>query len=257
EAGLRSRDRTMPEELNRLVTDQLSDLLFAPSLDAADNLRAEGIPLGRIRFVGNVMIDTLAHMLPRARAAYAPARYGVGERDYIVATLHRPANVDDPANLAQIVRALEELSHDRPVLFPVHPRTRQRMSELDVAPRGGGDLRLLEPLGYIEMLGLVAASSLVITDSGGLQEETTYLGIPCLTVRPNTERPVTCSRGTNRLVPADHEVIVNCARRIHARNRWSKPSIELWDGRAAERIARELCEDSAIALGSAVFQATV
>lgn len=257
EAGLRSRDRTMPEELNRLVTDQLSDLLFAPSLDAADNLRAEGIPLGRIRFVGNVMIDTLAHMLPRARAAYAPARYGVGERDYIVATLHRPANVDDPANLAQIVRALEELSHDRPVLFPVHPRTRQRMSELDIAPQGNGDLRLLEPLGYIEMLGLVAASSLVITDSGGLQEETTYLGIPCLTVRPNTERPVTCSRGTNRLVPADHEVIVNCARRIHARNRWSKPSIELWDGRAAERIARELCEDSAIALGSAVFQATV
>ncbi len=257
EAGLRSRDRTMPEELNRLVTDQLSDLLFAPSLDAADNLRAEGIPLGRIRFVGNVMIDTLAQMLPRARAEYAPSRYGLDERDYIIATLHRPANVDDRENLSEIVRALADLSHDRPVLFPVHPRTRQRLGELDIDLTGGGDLRLLEPLGYTEMLGLVSSSSLVITDSGGLQEETTYLGIPCLTVRPNTERPVTCSRGTNRLVPADRDVIVNSARRVQARNRWSKPSIELWDGRAAERIARELCEDSVIALGSAAFQATV
>jgi UDP-N-acetylglucosamine 2-epimerase (non-hydrolysing) len=257
EAGLRSRDRTMPEELNRLVTDQLSDLLFAPSLDAADNLRAEGIPPGRIRFVGNVMIDTLAHMLPRARAEFTPARYGLEERDYIIATLHRPSNVDDPEKLGEVVCALEELSQERPVLFPVHPRTRQRLNARDIDRCARGSLRLLEPLGYSEMLGLMASSSLVITDSGGLQEETTYLGIPCLTVRPNTERPVTCSRGTNRLVPADHEVIVNCARRVLARNRWSKPSIELWDGRAAERIVRDLCDDAAIAPESAVLQATV
>jgi UDP-N-acetylglucosamine 2-epimerase (non-hydrolysing) len=260
EAGLRSRDRSMPEELNRLVTDQLSDLLFAPSVDAADNLRAEGIPSSRIRFVGNVMIDSLTQMLPRARAEDVPARYGLDEDQYVVVTLHRPSNVDDPDNLAEVVRALEKISRERAVLFPVHPRTRHRLSELEIHPNGGGDLRLLEPLGYTEMLGLVSGASLVITDSGGLQEETTFLGIPCLTVRPNTERPVTCTRGTNRLVPADEEVIVHSARRTLSRNRAPKPMIELWDGKAAERIARELCEYAAAnsaTSGSETYQATV
>ncbi len=257
EAGLRSRDRTMPEELNRLVTDQLSDLLFAPSLDAADNLRAEGIPSSRIRFVGNIMIDSLIAMLPRARADGGTARYGLEENSYVVVTLHRPSNVDDEEHLTEVVRALEEISRERTVLFPVHPRTRRRMSELEIHPNGGGDLRLLDPLGYMEMLGLVSSAGLVITDSGGLQEETSFLGVPCLTVRPNTERPVTCTRGTNRLVPAEHEVIASSARRVLARNRSTRPTIELWDGHTAERIARELCDNASVFAGSSVGQATV
>jgi UDP-N-acetylglucosamine 2-epimerase (non-hydrolysing) len=207
-----------------------------------------------------VMIDSLTQMLPRARAEDVPARYGLDEDQYVVVTLHRPSNVDDPDNLAEVVRALEKISRERAVLFPVHPRTRHRLSELEIHPNGGGDLRLLEPLGYTEMLGLVSGASLVITDSGGLQEETTFLGIPCLTVRPNTERPVTCTRGTNRLVPADEEVIVHSARRTLSRNRAPKPTIELWDGKAAERIARELCEYAAAnsaTSGSETYQATV
>jgi UDP-N-acetylglucosamine 2-epimerase (non-hydrolysing) len=257
EAGLRSRDRTMPEELNRLVTDQLSDLLYAPSLDAASNLRSEGIPANRIRFVGNVMIDSLTQMLPRAHAEDVAARYGLTGEEYVVVTLHRPANVDDATNLSEVMRALEKISRDRPVLFPVHPRTRRRLGELEIQPNGGGDLRLLDPLGYTEMLGLVCKSSLVITDSGGLQEETTYLGIPCLTVRPNTERPVTCARGTNRLVPAEQDVIVDSARRTLARKRAARPAIELWDGHAAERIARDLCDYAITLSGSGTYQATV
>jgi len=242
EAGLRSRDRTMPEEINRLVTDQLADLLFAPSPDAVANLRAEGIPAARIHFAGNIMIDVLKAALPAVRRLDVPARFGLSERRYVVATLHRPANVDDPGRLRELVAALDHLSRERPVLFPVHPRTRQRMHDLKISPGTIGALRLLDPVGYTEMLGLVAASEFVITDSGGLQEETTYLGIPCVTVRPNTERPITCTQGTNRLVAPERNAILDAAKAAVASRPMSPPIIERWDGRTAERIAAVLCD---------------
>jgi UDP-N-acetylglucosamine 2-epimerase (non-hydrolysing) len=244
EAGLRSRDWTMPEEINRVVTDRVADLLFAPSRDAVESLRAEGVPPERIHFVGNVMIDTLCWTLPRAQALDPAGRRGLAPGGYAVATLHRPSNVDDPATLRELVATLAELGRRVPVVFPIHPRTRARLLEFGVDGRGGGEdgLRLCEPLGYVEMLGLVAAAAVVVTDSGGLQEETTYLGIPCLTVRPNTERPVTCLHGTNRLVPTDQKTILAAASRALARRAPARPVLERWDGRAAERIVSVLCD---------------
>lgn len=240
EAGLRSRDWSMPEEINRVVTDRLAELLFVPSRDAVDNLLAEGIPEERIHFVGNIMIDSLIRALPSARQLNAPQRQGVQDRGYVVATLHRPSNVDDAATLRELLEALVTLSVERPVLFPVHPRTRDRISHL--APPSLGDLRLLEPLPYTEMLSLVVSAGLVITDSGGLQEETSFLGVPCLTVRFNTERPVTITTGTNRLVPPRREAILRAARVAQDIGRSPAPAIERWDGRAAERIAAVLCD---------------
>jgi len=241
EAGLRSRDWSMPEEINRVVTDRLSDVLFAPSRDALANLALEGIPAERVQFVGNVMIDALSWALPLAQALDAPARHGVAGAPYAVVTLHRPTNVDEPAVLHELCQALERLGSEMAVLFPVHPRTRDRLRALD-ARRNGGDLRLLEPLGYVEMLSLVAGAELVITDSGGLQEETTFLGVPCLTVRANTERPVTCLHGTNRLVAPRCEAILAAAARARGRRSPARPLIERWDGRTAERIARVVCD---------------
>ncbi|HVH67102.1 MAG TPA: UDP-N-acetylglucosamine 2-epimerase (non-hydrolyzing) [Gemmatimonadales bacterium] len=242
EAGLRSGDWTMPEEVNRVVTDRLSDLLFLPSRDAAENLAAEGVPGERMQFVGNVMIDSLCWALPQAQALEAPARHEVADRPYAVVTLHRPCNVDDPGALRELFDALTGLAIELPVLFPVHPRTRKGIQELGLrAPTDRGP-RLLEPLGYLEMLGLVAGAALVVTDSGGLQEETTFLGVPCLTVRPNTERPITCTHGTNRLVSPRREAILAAAHRALARRSPARPVIERWDGRAAERIARVVCE---------------
>ena len=242
EAGLRSRDRTMPEELNRLLTDQLADLLFAPSPDAVENLRAENVAAERIHFAGNIMIDVLKVALPEVLRQNVPARHGLAGRRYVVATLHRPANVDDPVRLRELVAVLDELSRDRPVLFPVHPRTRERMRELQISPRSVGSLRLVDPLGYSDMLGLVAGAELVITDSGGLQEETTFLGVPCLTVRPNTERPITCTEGTNRLVRPEREAILAGARDAVAARPAKPPIIERWDGRTAERVAAIVCD---------------
>jgi UDP-N-acetylglucosamine 2-epimerase (non-hydrolysing) len=242
EAGLRSGDWTMPEEINRVLTDRLSDLLFAPSRDAVENLRHEGIPAQRTHVVGNVMIDSLVAMLPAARALDAPARHGVVPGSYVVATLHRPSNVDDAATLRCVLEALDALGADGPVIFPVHPRTHERIRGLAFEPSRTSDVRLLEPLGYLEILSLVASAKLVITDSGGLQEETTYLGVPCLTVRPNTERPITCRLGTNRLVAARRDAILAAARdgaEIRARPR---VPIERWDGRAAERIVQVVCD---------------
>lgn len=234
EAGLRSRDWTMPEELNRVLTDRVADLLFTPSRDANANLLSEGIAEGRIHFVGNIMIDALVHALPRARAAGAAKRRALGSGDYLMVTLHRPSNVDQPETLRQLMRALDAVSRNHPVLFPVHPRTRSRMGALGLRPSGNGRFRLLEPLGYVEMLSLVADAGLVITDSGGLQEETSFLGVPCLTVRPNTERPVTIEQGTNRLVSPSEGLVeaVDDAWRAGRRS----CMIELWDGKAAERI---------------------
>jgi UDP-N-acetylglucosamine 2-epimerase (non-hydrolysing) len=240
EAGLRSRDWTMPEEINRVVTDRLSDLLFAPSRDGVANLLAEGVPAERIHLVGNIMIDSLIRSLAEAERLAAPAAHGVAGEPYVVVTLHRPANVDDPAVLAELLAALGEVARERPVLFPVHPRTRARMVSMKEGGAGSGSLRLLDPVPYLEMLSLVRGASLVITDSGGLQEETTYLGIPCITVRPNTERPITCTEGTNRLVAPTREAIVAAAR--DGVTAGKRQPIERWDGSTAERIVRVILD---------------
>ena len=242
EAGLRSGDWSLPEEINRVVTDRVSDLLFAPSRDAVANLGSEGIPAERVHFVGNVMIDTLCWALPHAQDLNAPARHGVAGAPYCVVTLHRPTNVDEPEALLELSLALARLADEMVVVFPVHPRTRERLSALGMRPENGSGLRLLEPLGYVEMLSLVAGAELVITDSGGLQEETTFLGVPCLTVRANTERSITCLHGTNRLVAPRSDAVLAAAARARQRRSPARPVIERWDGRAAERIARVLCE---------------
>jgi UDP-N-acetylglucosamine 2-epimerase (non-hydrolysing) len=236
EAGLRSRDRTMPEEINRLVTDQLSDLLFTPSPDADDNLRREGIPPGKIHLVGNVMIDTLVRLLPQAVMPLDLA--GVGP--YVLVTLHRPANVDDLPWLRQMLAALTEVSRDLHVLFPVHPRTSKRLSEAGALPPQDGKLHLLPPLPYFEFLALQRHARAVITDSGGVQEETSYLGVPCLTVRENTERPITLTQGTNTLVGRDIARLRAELQRVLADPAARVPMIPLWDGHAAERIAKVL-----------------
>ena len=241
EAGLRSRDWSMPEEINRVVTDRLSDLLFIPSRDAGDNLCAEGVPSERVHFVGNVMIDSLVALLPAVRRRNGRNRHALGDGPYIVVTLHRPANVDDPATLRELLVTLSELSEERQVLFPVHPRTRARLHGLNWQPPNNA-LVLLEPVSYIDMLSLVMGSELVITDSGGLQEESSFLGIPCLTVRPNTERPITCKVGTNRLVAAQRAAIRDAAHEVWGRRCDPAPVIERWDGRAAERIVVVLRE---------------
>jgi UDP-N-acetylglucosamine 2-epimerase (non-hydrolysing) len=252
EAGLRSGDWSMPEEINRVVTDRLSDLLFLPSRDAAEHLSAEGVPAERMHFVGNVMIDTLCWALPQALALDTPARHDVAGRPYAVVTLHRPANVDEPAALHQLFDALTRLATRVAVLFPVHPRTRKRVHELGLRAPAGRGLRLLDPLGYLDILGLVAGAALVVTDSGGLQEETSFLGVPCLTVRPNTERPITCTQGTNRLVLPQRDAIVAAAERALARRSPARPVIERWDGRAAERIVRVVCDGECFPLDEGI-----
>ena len=251
EAGLRSGDWTMPEEINRVVTDRLSDLLFLPSRDAALNLSTEGVAPERMHFAGNVMIDTLCWALPQARSLDAAARHGVAGRPYAVVTLHRPSNVDEPSVLRELLDALGRLAARVPILFPVHPRTRGRIGELRKLPTGGRKLELIDPLGYLEMLSLVAGSALVVTDSGGLQEETTFLGVPCVTVRPNTERPITCTHGTNRLVLPRRDAVLAAAERALARRSPARPVIERWDGHAAERIVAVVCDDARFDVDSA------
>src|SRR5881396_3409058 len=234
EAGLRSFDRTMPEEINRLVTDRLADLLLTPSRDADDNLRAEGTPADRIHLVGNVMIDTLHAHLPIARLERVRDRVPVGNGPYAVLTLHRPANVDRPEALGAILDAVCAIAARMPVVFPVHPRTRARLTEfhLDTALDG---MILTEPLGYIDFLSLTSHARLILTDSGGLQEESTALGIPCLTLRENTERPVTVTQGTNRVVGTKTADIVAGYREALDGGR-QKRVPELWDGHTAGRI---------------------
>src|SRR5437868_11665913 len=240
EAGLRSRDRTMPEEINRLLTDQIADLLLTPSRDADENLIAEGIPKERIHFVGNVMIDSLFSQLKRAEQSTVREDLGVAGKDYAALTLHRPSNVDDRQTFKRILAALDEISQRLPIIFPVHPRTRARIAEFgftDFIARAP-NLRLIEPLGYLDFLRLYSGARLVLTDSGGIQEETTALGIPCLTLRENTERPVTVELGTNRVVGTDPERILREAERALGRERTAEPPRvpPLWDGRTADRI---------------------
>jgi len=242
EAGLRSFDRTMPEEINRVVTDALSDYLFTTERSANENLQREGIPDHKVFFVGNVMIDTLLAHCQKAEALGMPAQYGVSANSYALLTLHRPSNVDSPQVLHSILDALTHIQTRLPVLFPVHPRTLKRLKEngfLEHA-RTLTNLVMMEPLGYLEFLGLMAQAKLVLTDSGGVQEETTILGVPCLTLRENTERPVTITQGTNELVGTSSERIVTAACRILRGNVKSGRRPELWDGCAAKRIIKVL-----------------
>jgi len=238
EAGLRSLDRTMPEEINRVVTDHLADLLFTTEPAANENLAREGIPPERCHLVGNVMIDTLVMSLAKTPERWPSLRQNIPSLPYLLATIHRPATTESPENLEQILLALGDLAQERPVLFPLHPRTRQRISDYGL-PLDTPNLKFMDPLGYLDFLTLLQHASAVITDSGGIQEETTYLGVPCLTVRPNTERPITISHGTNRLVTGEREAVVSATRAAlqHAATHPPPPPPDLWDGHAAERIA--------------------
>jgi UDP-N-acetylglucosamine 2-epimerase (non-hydrolysing) len=233
EAGLRSFDRTMPEELNRIVTDQLADQLFIHSPEANDNLHAEGVPAGRIHLVGNTMIDTLVALEGRFRAADAAAKLGVQPGGFVLVTLHRPALVDGPL-LRETIGQLAALARELPVVFPVHPRTRAMMEAINSEHPG---LLLCEPLGYLDFLSLLADARAVLTDSGGIQEETTYLGIPCFTLRANTERPITLSAGTNTLLGLDPAAIAQIPLALAQRPANPPEPPPLWDGHAAERSA--------------------
>jgi UDP-N-acetylglucosamine 2-epimerase (non-hydrolysing) len=235
EAGLRSFDRTMPEEVNRIVCDQLSDLLFTHSPEAAVNLAREGVADEKVHFVGNTMIDTLVAMRERIAATGAPAAHGLEPGSYLVVTLHRPALVDGPL-LADAVAQLASVAVQLPVVFPVHPRTRARIDALGL-DLGAGGLRLLEPVGYLEFLALVADSAGVLTDSGGIQEETTFLGVPCFTLRDNTERPVTVEVGTNTLLGLRPERIGEIPALLDQARTGQAGIPDGWDGHAAERIA--------------------
>lgn len=241
EAGLRSFDRTMPEEINRLITDQLADLLFTPSSDGDSNLEREGIAHEKIFFVGNVMIDTLVRLLPLVGNYWTEDKFylngvDVEKRRYALVTLHRPSNVDNPDLLNKIITALTKISHDIPILFPMHPRT-QKMLQQTSGLVSTSQIHITNPLGYLEFLGLQQFAKLVITDSGGIQEETTFLGVPCLTLRANTERPITVKFGTNVLIGQDTERMIQEVDAILAGQIKKGVIPPLWDGHAAERIA--------------------
>ena len=239
EAGLRSRDMTMPEEINRLVTDRLSSLLLTPSRDGDENLRAEGVPEDRISFVGNVMIDTLLEHRPAAPWESVRDALGLEDRAYAVLTLHRPANVDDAEALARLLDRIRPLADRMPIVFPIHPRTRRRVTEHGLETRLDG-YRLVDPLGYLEFLALTSHAGCVLTDSGGIQEETTVLDVPCFTLRDNTERPVTITEGTNTLVGADGRDLPNALEDFFLTGGKRGRVPELWDGAAGARIAARL-----------------
>jgi UDP-N-acetylglucosamine 2-epimerase (non-hydrolysing) len=240
EAGLRSRDRTMPEEINRLVTDAISDVLFATSPDAIENLRAEGVPDSKIHLVGNPMIDSIHRHRDAARARNVPARFGLTPRRYGLVTLHRPSNVDDPRTLEGILESLGALAERIPILFPVHPRTQERIRSIGFKPAPG--LALREPLGYLDFLGLMDQATFVLTDSGGIQEETAALGVACLTLRANTERPITLTEGTNRLLGTDPRAIVPAVMALLDGKPPAPRCPALWDGHAGQRIAKVLAD---------------
>lgn len=241
EAGLRSFDRTMPEEINRILTDAISRWLFVTEPAGVANLRREGVAEDRIHLVGNVMIDTLLACRERAEGSPVLEQLGVRSRNYAVLTLHRPANVDDPDTFARLFGAIRRLARELPIVFPVHPRTRRSLAASGMADTAG--LVLTEPVGYLDFMKLTAHARLVLTDSGGIQEETTVLGVPCLTLRANTERPITCEQGTNRLVGLCPEAIVKAGLEVLS----SPPGMgrvpDLWDGQAARRIVDVLAGD--------------
>lgn len=240
ESGLRSGDWTMPEEVNRIVTDRVSDLLLCTSADALENLAAEGVAPERARLVGNTMIDSLVRLLPEAMATGALERLGLEQRGYVLVTLHRPALVDEPQGLAAVIAVLERVAGRLPVAFPVHPRTRARLTRTGTMPER---ITLLEPLSYLEFMSLQASARLVITDSGGVQEETSALGVPCLTYRTTTERPVTVELGTNRLIGTDPVALAEeCAAALDGEPDFAPAGIPLWDGEAGARAAAEILE---------------
>ncbi len=243
ESGLRSFDRSMPEEINRLETDRIADLLFTTEPSGNENLKNEGIPKERIHFVGNVMIDSLIEYAGKAEENWSILKNQFGDGPFVLVTLHRPNNVDQPETLRNLMHALNEVANNLPVIFPVHPRTRKRLAEFGLLNNSitqlHNNFRLSEPVGYLDFLALMKHSALVITDSGGIQEETTFLGVPCLTVRPNTERPITVEIGTNRLVVVDS--LVETARASLDGSRPSRRRVpDLWDGIAAGRVVEIL-----------------
>jgi UDP-N-acetylglucosamine 2-epimerase (non-hydrolysing) len=239
EAGLRSRDRTMPEEINRIATDSVSDVLWTPSADADANLVAEGVPRARITRVGNIMLDSFEQARPAIEAARVPEQLGLAGRAYGVATLHRPANVDEAGPLRRLAASLIEVQRRLPLVFPVHPRTAARLEQFGLAAGlTAAGVRLIEPLPYIRFMSLVTGAAAAITDSGGLQEETTYLGIPCFTLRANTERPITIAEGTNRLAtPAS---LAGLVAEALGRDRALRPRPDRWDGKTAGRCLADL-----------------
>lgn len=241
EAGLRSFDRTMPEEINRVLTDQISDLLLTPSQDADENLIKEGIDPQKIKFVGNIMIDTLVHLLPKAKQRWPNLQQKFDlQQKFMLVTLHRPSNVDDNQTLSDILQALNTIGREIKVLFPAHPRTRQRIDTNKLLPINS-TIQMVDPVGYLDFLALQTKAALILTDSGGVQEETTYLGIPCLTARPNTERPVTISQGTNRLVASSYNTLLqamNASLMNTKKEQFTRPS--LWDGFTAKRVIESL-----------------
>jgi UDP-N-acetylglucosamine 2-epimerase (non-hydrolysing) len=238
EAGLRSFDRTMPEEINRLVTDALADLLLTPSEDANENLIREGISRDKIKFVGNIMIDSLLENLPKVRSSGILAQLRLEPSQFVYVTLHRPANVDGQSSLSTIMDILEQISRRLPVVFPIHPRTRKMLSEFGLSPRSYSRLHLLEPIGYHDSLCLTESARFVLTDSGGLQEEATFFRTPCLTLRPNTERPITITLGSNRLTKLEH-LMDDVDDTLNGPERKGQVP-PLWDGHTAERSLRYL-----------------
>jgi len=242
EAGLRSFDRTMPEEINRIVTDAIADLLLVSEPDGMENLRREGHPEEHLRLVGNIMIDTLRFMLPKARQCNTLAQLGVTPGEYGVITLHRPATVDTPETLGPMLDVLIDVSKRLPVVFPIHPRTQERIKRFGLAKKMAAARGIIqtEPLGYLEFLALTSQAKVIVTDSGGLQEESTVLGIPCLTARPNTERPITVTQGTSTLVGNDTQKLRTLLADVLDGKYKQGTCPELWDGHAAERIAQAL-----------------
>jgi UDP-N-acetylglucosamine 2-epimerase (non-hydrolysing) len=244
EAGLRSFDRTMPEETNRIVTDAISDMLLVSEPAGIENLRREGRPAEAMHLVGNVMIDTLRHLLPVAQGQDVLQRLGVEPSAFGFVTLHRPSNVDDPVTLSRLLSVLNECAQKLPLIFPVHPRTRSKLEGFRLSEAAGpsGGLRLVEPLGYLDCLALTSQAKVIVTDSGGLQEESTALGVPCLTLRENTERPVTVDEGTSTLIGNDAVKLERCLAQVLDGRYPAGKCPDLWDGRAAERIAAILAK---------------
>jgi len=238
EAGLRSFDRTMPEEINRVLTDQISDYLFTTCEEAEENLIREGVSKDRIHFVGNLMIESLIHCLPKIEASEILSRFDLEPKEYVLVTLHRPSNVDDSGVFRGILEALLEIGERRKVIFPVHPRTRNMISEIGVGMNHG--IQLTEPLEYFDFMALQKNAGVVLTDSGGVQEETTYFRVPCLTLRENTERPITVTQGTNRLIGMDRRDILKGMDDLNGTGNQTRPGIRFWDEKVSERIVQIL-----------------